>query len=163
MIPAILLAVATVLVGAALPAQAQTAVIVVRHAEKIDESEDSLLSPAGAARAEALARVLASAAVQAVYVTQYQRTALTAGPLAKGLGLVPVVINSDASADLVDRIRKDHPSQVVLIVGHSGSVPRIVRLLGVTEQVQIAHDEYDSLFLVVPRATGPPTMIRLRY
>ena len=44
--------------AAAAPAQAQKAVFLVRHAEKVDESEDALLSAAGEARGRALARSL---------------------------------------------------------------------------------------------------------
>ena len=61
------------------PVLAQKAVIVVRHAERADESQDSLLSAPGTARAEALARHLEQAGVTSIYVTQYQRTRLTAG------------------------------------------------------------------------------------
>ena len=66
------------LVSVTSPALAQKAIIVVRHAEKVDESADPLLSAVGTARAEALAKALASLEVKGVYVTQYQRTELTA-------------------------------------------------------------------------------------
>lgn len=148
---------------AAAPVSAQKAVYLVRHAEKVDESEDPLLSAAGSARAEALARTLRSAGVKAIYATQYKRTALTAAPLAKALGLAPAQLHSDASQALVDLIRKDHPDDAVLVVGHTNSVPRAIKLLGVEEPVELAHDEYDALFVVVPRAAGPPTLLRLRY
>ena len=81
------LAVTFALVAAAVPAQAQKAVFLVRHAEKVDESEDPLLSAAGKARARALARSLRTAGVKAIYVTQYKRTGLTAAPLAAAAGI----------------------------------------------------------------------------
>ena len=147
----------------AAPAFAQKAIVVVRHAEKVDESDDPLLSPAGTARAQALARILRSLEVKAIYVTQYQRTSLTAAPLATATGLEPIQIHSDASTELVERMKKEHPREVVLTVGHSNSVPRILALLGATEPVEIAHDEYDSLFIAVPQGSGPPTVLRLRF
>ena len=82
--------------AAAAPARAQKAVILVRHAEKVDESEDPLLSAAGKARARALARSLRTAGVKAVYVTQYKRTGLTAAPLAAAAGLKPITVHADA-------------------------------------------------------------------
>jgi len=149
--------------ASALSAPAQEAVFLVRHAEKLDESQDPPLSPAGSERAQALARHLASAGVKAIYVTQYRRTRLTAEPVATRLGLHPVVIDSDSAQELVDRIRKDHAKDVVLVVGHSGSVPRVIERLGHREPVQIGHDEYDSLFVVIPRNGAAPGLLRLRY
>ena len=149
--------------AAATPALAQKAIVVVRHAEKVDQSTDPLLSAEGTARAEALAKVLKSLEVKAVYVTQYQRTQLTAAPLAAAQGLKAVQVHSDATPELVERMKKEHPNEVVLTVGHSNSVPRILKLLGVTETVQLADGDYDNLFIVVPRTSGPPTLLRLRY
>lgn len=156
------LAAATGLAAAA-PALAQQAVFLVRHAEKVDESDDPLLSHAGTARAQALARHLASAGVKAIFVTQYKRTGLTAAPLAAKLGLMPVKLPSDASQELAERIRKDHANDVVLVVGHSNSVPRALKLLGHPEPVEIASNEYDTLFVLVPKAAGPPALLRLKY
>ena len=153
----------TVILTVAVPAFAQKAIIVVRHAEKVDESADPLLSTAGTARAEALGKALKSMNIKAAYVTQFQRTALTAAPLATALGLKAIQVHSDASPELVERMRKEHPNDVVLAVGHSNSVPKILKLLGHMELVEIGHDEYDSLFVVVPAASGPPTVLRLRY
>ena len=142
---------------------AQKAIVVVRHAEKADQSTDPVLSSEGTARAEALAKALASLDVKAIYVTQYQRTALTAAPLAKAAGLKPIGVHSDATAELVERMKKDHPSDVVLTVGHSNSVPRILKLLGATETVQLGDNDYDNLFILVPASSGPPTLLRLKY
>jgi broad specificity phosphatase PhoE len=157
-----LLAVVAIL-AAAVPARAQKAILLVRHAEKVDESDDPLLSAAGKARARALARHLRTAGVRAVYVTQYKRTGLTAAPLAASAGLKPVVIHSDARQELVDRMRKDNPNDVVLVVGHSDSVPDVLRLLGHPEPVTIGASEYDNLFVAIPNTGGPPTVLRLRY
>jgi broad specificity phosphatase PhoE len=156
-------AVAFVVLGSAAPAWAQKAVFLVRHAEKVDESDDPRLSAAGKARARALAKYLRTAGVKAIYVTQYRRTGLTAAPLAAAAGLKPIVVHSDARQEVVDRIRKDNPADVVLVVGHSDSVPEILRLLGHPEPVTIGHAEYDNLFVAVPGKAAPPTVLRLRY
>ena len=145
------------------PAFAQKAIVVVRHAEKFDQSTDPVLSTEGTARAVALARVLKSLDVKAVYVTQYQRTSLTAAPLMAAASLTPIQVHSDATPELVERMKKEHPKDVVLTVGHSNSVPRILKLLGATEDVTLADSDYDNLFIVVPAASGPPTVLRLKY
>jgi broad specificity phosphatase PhoE len=157
------LATAVTLLAAAAPARAQKAVLLVRHAEKVDESDDPLLSAVGRARARSLARHLRTAGVKQVYVTQYKRTALTAAPLAAAAGLKPTTIPSNARQELVDRMRRDNPNDVVLVVGHSDSVPEVLRLLGHPEPVTIGPAEYDNLFVAIPNKGGPPTVLRLRY
>ncbi len=154
---------ALVLLSLTTPAVAQKAIVVVRHAEKVDESADPQLSAAGMARARALEKALKSMDIKAVYVTQYQRTWLTADDLMKARGLKPIQVQADATPQLVERMRKEFPDDVVLTVGHSNSVPRLLKILGVTETVEIGHDEYDNLFIVVPRASGAPTLLRLRF
>jgi broad specificity phosphatase PhoE len=154
---------AAILVSLTLPAFAQKAIVVVRHAEKADQSKDPVLSAEGTARANALAQSLRGMDVKEVYVTQYQRTPLTAAPLMAAKGLKPVVVQAEASAELVERIRKEHPKDAVVVVGHSNTVPQILKLLGVTETIEIPDSEYDNLFLVVPAASGPPTLLRLKY
>jgi broad specificity phosphatase PhoE len=145
------------------PALAQRAVFVVRHAEKVDESRDPLLSPAGQARAAALARHLKDAGVTAAFVTDLQRTRLTAAPLTDALGIKPIVLPAAATQEMVDRIRRDHAQDVVLVVGHSNTVPAVLKLLGHTEPVTIRDDEYDALFVLMPRPGGPPGVVRLRF
>ena len=154
---------AVTLLSIATPALAQKAIVVVRHAEKVDESADPALSATGIARAEALARALKSMDIKAVYVTQYQRTRLTADVVMKSRDLKPIEVHSDKTPELAERMKKEFPNDVVLTVGHSNSVPRLLKILGVTEKVEIAHEEYDNLFIVVPAASGPPTLIRLRF
>ena len=154
---------ALALLAVATPSFAQKAVVVVRHAEKVDESADPLLSAAGIARTEALGRALKSLDIKAVYVTQYQRTWLTADAVMKARDLKPIQVHSDKTPELAERMKKEFPNDVVLAVGHSNSVPRLLKILGVTETIEIAHDEYDNLFIVVPQPSGPPTLLRLRY
>jgi broad specificity phosphatase PhoE len=150
-------------VAAAPPASAQTAVVVVRHGEKVDESKDPLLSAKGTARAETLARHLKGAGIKAIYVTEYKRTGLTAAPLAAALGLAPIMVPAADTATLIDKLRKDDPAGVVLVVGHSNTLPDILKRLGHPDPVAIGDDEYDSLFVAVPRAGSPPAVLRLSY
>jgi hypothetical protein len=51
----------------------------------------------------------------------------------------------------------------VLVIGHSNTIPELLKRLGVKETIAIADSEYDNLFIVVRGATGEPTLIRLRY
>jgi phosphohistidine phosphatase SixA len=168
--PSVVVVVRPALIAAALlwtlaPAvsHAQQAVILVRHAEKLDASDDSPLSREGEERATRLANMLENAGVSAVYATEFRRTVQTVEPLAAARGLKVEVVHSNESQAQVDALRRDHPSGVVVLAGHSGSVPRLLKLLGHPQEVRISDDEYTNLFIVVPVAAGPPTVVRLRY
>jgi broad specificity phosphatase PhoE len=150
-----------VLAGA-VEARAQSAVILVRHAERLDDSTDSPLSTAGEQRAERLARMLESAGVTAIYTTHYQRTIKTAEPLARRLGL-EITSDDPAAPELLRRIHESHPQEIVLIVGHSNTVPELLTSLGSSTKIEVATNEYDNLFIVTPRQGSPPVVVRLRF
>ncbi len=149
--------------ASAAPAWAQQTVFVVRHAEKVDASDDPVLSAAGLARAESLARHLKASGVTAILVNKLQRTQLTAAPLAAQLRLQPEVLDSAKPEDVVAALRQRHASGVVLVVGHSNTVPAILSLLGCSEKVTLADGDYDDLFVVVPAAQAPAWLLRLKY
>jgi broad specificity phosphatase PhoE len=160
----LLLAVLLLLVSA--PAWAQATVFVVRHAERADQAEggtmsatDPDLSPAGRARAESLAAMLKDAGVRSIFVTQYKRTQQTAVPLAQRLGVAPVEVGSRDLDRLAGRVRAAAGN--VLVVGHSNSVPNLLKALGIAEPIEIADTEYDNLFVVT--LGEKPSMVRLRY
>jgi broad specificity phosphatase PhoE len=143
------------------PALAQKAVLVVRHGEKISDT-DERLTEAGRARAERLAKMLKDAGVTAIYSTDTERTRDTVKPLASALGL-EVVIYDKADGKLIERIRSEQPAGVVLVAGHSNTIPDLLKALGCPGEFKIAPDEFDNLFVVVPKPAGATTLIRLRY
>jgi len=51
----------------------------------------------------------------------------------------------------------------VLVVGHSNTVPEIVKALSGITVPAITDAEYDHIFVVVIPATGSPRLIRLRF
>ena len=136
-----------------------TVVVLVRHAEKVDDSRDPALSEAGERRAEALAAALGDAGIQAVYTTQYVRTRDTAAPLARATGVEPVIIASagDATANaaaIAAHIREHNAGRTVLVVGHSNTVPAIITALGGADVGTIGDDEYFHLFIVLLDGSG---------
>jgi broad specificity phosphatase PhoE len=145
-------------------ALAQSAVFVVRHAERADDGaaaleDDPDLAAAGRARAEALAATLKDAGITAIYATQYKRTHQTAAPLAKALGLTIVTVHSDDITGLVEQVRKAKGN--VLVVSHSGSVPKFLKALGASSVPELGHDDYDNLFIVTNGER--PRMVRLHF
>jgi phosphohistidine phosphatase SixA len=157
-----------IVMGVALttPAFAQGTVFVVRHAERADSGpgtpvtmgSDPHLSDAGRERAAALAVSLKDAGVTTIFVTEYKRTQETAASLAKALGLTPVIVRANDIAALLSQLKSAKGN--ALVVGHSNTVPEIIKGLGVTTPVTVADTEFDHLFVVV----GPgPQLIHLRY
>jgi phosphohistidine phosphatase SixA len=148
-------------------ASAQPVIYLVRHAERADAGmaaakttgSDPELSAAGKSRATALAEVLRDARISAVYSTEYKRSRDTAEPLARAAGIAVTVVSSNDAAGLVEKMKSATGN--VLIVGHSNTVPGLIKALGVDEPVTIAEDEYDRLFVVVRGA--PATLLSLRY
>src|SRR5258708_28678313 len=83
-----------VLLTAAPGAHAQNVrtIFLVRHADKVSDETDALLSDAGHRRAECLANTLADANIQQISTSDLQRTQQTAAPLAEQLHFKPVAI-----------------------------------------------------------------------
>lgn len=152
------------------PADKAITVIVVRHAERDGAvDEDPPLDARGRERAAELARVLADAGVNAIYTTDLRRTRQTARPLAVSIGIAirEVPVDSEDiqrhAHDLAALIRSGHRGGVVVVVGHSNTVPAIVEALSGAAVEPIAHDQYDRLYIVQIPAIGAPRLVRARY
>jgi broad specificity phosphatase PhoE len=144
-------------------AAAQQVVILVRHGEKLDDSADTILSPAGQARANRLAAVLADTPLKAIYTSQYRRTMQQAAPIAARQGLTPTVVAAKDSEALLAKIRTHAGNEAILVVGHSNTLPVILKGLGHSPELLIADEAFDDLFLLVPQASGSPLLLRLKY
>jgi broad specificity phosphatase PhoE len=161
--PALLLALFAALAGPG-PALAQKAVIVVRHADNAGDK----LTEAGQARAQRLVTALGKANVAAVYSTDAKRTVGTVTPFAESRKL-PVRFYDTAKGDGFDarpfaaRLRKEHPGDVVLVVGHVTTIPDLLKSLGCPDDVTLAPLEYDDLFVVVPKEGAGAALVRITY
>jgi broad specificity phosphatase PhoE len=151
--------------AASLGAQ-ETTVILVRHAEKTAEpASDPLLSPSGTARADALREAVKGAGITHILTTTLQRTVLTAAPTAAALGIAPSTVNPRSGTHIDDVVAavRQRAGGVVLVVGHSNTVPAIVNALG-GNAPEICDDEYDNMYVVTLAANGgAPRVIRSRY
>jgi phosphohistidine phosphatase SixA len=151
------------LVTVALPASAQQAVIVVRHAEKADQTPDTALSAAGRARAKALADLLRGAGVTHIITSEYLRSRDTAAPLADALGLKIEQVPARDFAALAARLKALDPAAIVLVVGHSNTVPPMLAALGWPNKIDLGDGDYDNVFVLTPRPGQPASMVRLKY
>ena len=160
---------ASILAALLLPvaANAQQAVFLVRHAElpgaAMADPKNVPISPTGKARAQRLAALLKDAGISAIYVTDFTRTKQTAQPLAKELGKDLVVVPKGDPKLLVERLRKDNASQTVLLVGHTDTLPGLIKALGYPSDIKIDAQDYGNVFIVTPKGEGAPAFLRLRY
>jgi broad specificity phosphatase PhoE len=139
-----------------------TTVILVRHAEKNTSiAEDPPLTAAGRERAQELVRMFENTGIQMLLTTPYARTRQTITPLAQKLNLTPLEVKE---TDLiVSQIRKEQAGKVTLLVGHSDTIPELIRKLGGISIPEIPDTQYDDLFILTLPASGKPTVLRMKY
>lgn len=148
-------------------AAAQT-VILVRHAEKAAEPKaDPPLTPAGTARADALARTLRDAHLTHVITSGLARTRETAAPAARAAGVTPttVAITDTTAAHVaatVAAVRTLPRDAVALVVGHSNTIPLIAAGLGAVDPAAIPDCAFDGM-LVMTLGRTPPATVATRY
>jgi broad specificity phosphatase PhoE len=146
-----------------------TTVVLVRHAEKeLVTIDDPPLAPAGERRAERLAQMFGSISgagrIEAIYVTAARRTQLTAAPLAARLSIQPSTLPASTNpTSLASRVLHEHRGGRVLIVGHSNTVPDIVKALSEEAVPPITADEYDNMYIVTVPTFGKASVLRLKY
>jgi broad specificity phosphatase PhoE len=136
-------------------------VILVRHAERAAEpADDPPLSEAGQARAKALAAVLSDTRLDAIFTTQFLRTRDTAALVVRKAGVEPrwFKVGDDTAAHVravAEAIQARTPGEVVLVVGHSNTVPAIIGALGGPKMFNLCETEYANLFVLVFANEGP--------
>ena len=137
-------------------------VILVRHAEKAAAPADNPpLTDAGHKRARALAAMLKDVQAAAVFTTELSRTIETARPYAESRGITPTSLPARDVDTLVQRISR-YNGKEVLAVGHTNTLPAVIRKLGGPE-VSITEEEYDRLFVLTVYAPGKASLVTLRY
>ncbi len=152
-----------------------TTVYFVRHAERAtDPTPDPQLSEAGKTRAQALARMLEKANVKAIFTTQFMRSKQTAEPLATRAGIPVNSLNVTISAsnprevsqqslkEMTDKIY-EHPGESVLMIGHTNTIPQVIKMLGGDIVPTIEEQKYDDLFIVTIYEKGKAKVAHLKY
>lgn len=142
-----------------------TTFIITRHAEKEAAGTDPNLDADGIARANELKRILNNVPVSAIYSTPFNRTKQTAQPLASAKGLsVTEYQPATPYAQLVDQLLAAHRGKVVVIVGHSNTVPDILKEISDNSfNITITETQYDNLFIVSMPDKLKPTINHLKY
>ncbi len=142
-------------------------IIVVRHAEKAAvPGADPPLSDEGKARAAALAATLMHTPVNAIVTSTFRRTFDTAADVAgaRGLTFQKIAIGRSTAnhvAEVAAAVRAQ--SGVVLVVGHSNTVPAIVAALGGPKLGDICEAHYSNLLILSPLPSGTPSLTTANY
>ncbi len=142
-----------------------TTVIVLRHAEKADNGKDTNLSTDGLLRADELRKTLSPVNVNAVYSTPYNRTKQTVTPLAteKKITITEYQANKP-SEELVSELLAAHHGKTVVIVGHSNTVPEILKALTQNAfTAAIGEHQFDNLFVVTLNDGQKPEVVTMKY
>jgi len=149
--------------------QATTTIIFVRHAEQTAfQEDDPSLSEAGTRRVAELARQLVDAdvvaGIDAIYSTPLKRSQETAQPIADALNLPINTYDAEDTSDVLERILKKHKGKIILVVGHSNTLPVLIANLGASKNVpRIAEGEFDNIYIVSIPWFGKTKTIRLRF
>ncbi len=128
-----------------------TTIYLVRHAEK-DTGKNPTLTTAGFARAGDLMRKLNNKGIQTIFSTDTRRTVQTVDSikLLQNITLIKY-LGDTIGNDLVNKINQNHSNvKSILVVGHSNTVPKLIRRLGVKKYTieNLGDNEFDNLFVL---------------
>ncbi|HEX7879783.1 MAG TPA: phosphoglycerate mutase family protein [Candidatus Eisenbacteria bacterium] len=147
-------------------ARAETTVFVVRHAEKVDSSEDPDLDATGRERARLLRDMLRDIPIDSIYSSRYQRALQTVLPTAQLKEQMPVIHTTERIASITAALRSsaaDSVDRYVLAAGHSNTVILWLKGLGIDSIAELMDHEWDNLFIVTIGDGGRSRLLRLHY
>lgn len=122
----------------------------IRHAEKDRSNPDEVdpeLNQKGLGRAMHWAEILKDVSIDAVYTTDFERTAMTAAPTAVKNDITvqyyePETLN-------LEQFKADNLGKNVLVVGHSNTTPDLVnQMIGEDLYYEMDDSDNGSLFIV---------------
>jgi len=149
--------------------QATTTIIFVRHAEQTNHEEtDPSLNDAGKQRVAELTRQLVDAdvvaGIDAIWSTDLKRSVETVQPLADRLDLLINLYPVTDTEVVLETILKKDKGKIILVVGHSNTVPAMIANLGASKNVPpIAQNEFDNIYIISIPWFGKTKTIRLRF
>ncbi|MEA5457527.1 histidine phosphatase family protein [Arcicella sp. LKC2W] len=129
-----------------------TTIYLVRHAEKVTvnpKDKDPLLTEQGQQRALDLAQKLKKQKINNIFSTNYQRTKLTAKPLAEAKKNDLKIYEPKDLKVFANQLLTENEGNKILVVGHSNTVLETIEALGGKRPIpEISDQEYDYLFTV---------------
>ena len=143
-------------------------VIFLRHAEaqpRTRANQNPDLAEPGKALADRIQNTLRAAGVTRIFATELGRTQQTAAPLAKSLGLKVEQYQARDSEAFAKQLRHLQHGEVVVVVGHSNTVPVMVqelggKLQGLDAKGYLQDNEHDRMIVQVLSSEAPDVAIR---
>ena len=132
----------TIFLAFSIPENDCSTFYLIRHAEKVRTNKsdrDPALNKKGIIRAQNWKEYFINKDISKIYSTNYKRTLETVKPIQEAIGLTAILYSS-ASIDYKDFI-SSNKGEVVLIVGHSNTIPNFANEL-INDQV---YDQIDDL------------------
>jgi len=159
-----LLSLVLLIISATPIAHSQEAIFLIRHAEQVHDVENPPLTQEGLERAKAWASIFRDSDIKMIYTSKKVRTKQTGEAIAKELNIPLETMSRRDVTGLVNHVRKLNADDVVLIVSHSKIIPKLVEAFApFAEHPTIKPDDYDNLFVIVPKGENDATVLRLRY
>ncbi len=125
----------------------------IRHAEKVDQSENPDLSEIGKKRAENWCRVLSEIKFDFIYSTNFKRTLQTVLPISLDKKIIPIIY--DPKTIDIETFLKETKFKTVLIVGHSNSTPDFVnKILAEKKYSKIEETIFENLYILSIHSDG---------
>jgi phosphohistidine phosphatase SixA len=138
--------------------QNETTIYLVRHAEKITSNpndKNPSLTDRGEKRAIALLKKLKKKKITTIYSTDFQRTKLTAKPIADKLKIDIKIYDAKQLKEFAKMILQENAGGKILIVGHSNTVLETIEALGGKRPIsEINEQQYDYFFEVKVKTDG---------
>ena len=142
-----------------------TTFVLVRHAEKVDDSHNPELSEEGYERVAQLDRMLEKVKFDAVYSTPLIRTMETARPISERHQLTIQEYDHRNPEDVVAGWIQRYRGQTVLVSGHSNSTPAFANALLGEEHFINKFDEsdYGNLLIITISPNDVRNLLHLRF
>lgn len=72
-----------------------------------------------------------------------------------------VVPKGDPQAS-IERLPREHGDQTVLLVGHTDTLPGLMKALGHRADIKIEPNDYGNIFVLTPQTRGAPSALRFQ-
>jgi phosphohistidine phosphatase SixA len=119
----------------------------IRHAEKVDSSQNPDLSEKGLQRAELWNKIFSEISFNEIYSTDYKRTLQTASPTTATKKIKIKLYNPKTLN--IESFKKETLGKKVLIVGHSNTTPKFVNdIINQNLFSDIEDETFGNLYIV---------------